>query len=209
MSPTAFLVTFITNAIAAGGYPALLLLTTLDSTVLPVPNEAIMPFAGFLISGGRFGFGEVVGVSVIGGVAGSLTSYAIGYYGAERFVERFGKYVRLSPDDLKKTHVFFEKYGHKVILVSRFIPLVRQFISIPAGAGKMHLGKFVLYTAVGAALWNSAITYVGYVLGNNWQTIGRYTKVFDVLILASAVIAGYAVYRKLKKRQKPDFNTHP
>lgn len=185
---TAKLFSIITTIIATGGYPALLLLTLLDSTVLPVPNEAIMPFAGFLIQQGRFDFLVVVIISMIGGVLGALTSYAIGYYGTEPFVARWGKYVRLSMEDVKKVHAFFEKYGERVILVSRFIPLVRQFISIPAGAAQMNITKFCVYTAIGSGLWNSAILFLGYTFGVNSPRLKQYTAFLDFALLAVAMI---------------------
>lgn len=202
MSLTEQLITIITNLISTGGYPALFILTILDSMVLPVPNEAIMPFAGFLISSGRFSFFGVISVSTIGGLLGALTSYAIGYYGAEAFVRRFGKYARLNLEDLNKTHNFFTKYGEKIILISRFIPLVRQFISIPAGAGKMNLTKFCLYTAIGSALWNSAITGFGYMLGKNWTNLKQYTYYFDIVMSGLAILFMIYVIYKIRKSKK-------
>ena len=196
------LITTITNLISAGGYPALFVLTLLDSMVLPVPNEAIIPFAGFLVSAGRFSFFGVIVVSIIGGVFGALTSYAIGYYGAAAFIRRFGKYVRLNLDDLNKTQTFFTKYGEKIILVSRFIPLVRQFISIPAGAGKMKLTKFCLYTAIGSALWNSAMTALGYTLGKNWSGIKQYMRYFDMVIMIGAAAFVIYIVFKIKRGRK-------
>ncbi len=198
-SLTQTLITTITSFISAGGYPALLLLTFLDSTVLPVPNEAIMPFAGFLIFSGRFSFLGVLVVSTIGAVLGASTSYLIGLYGALPFVHRFGKYVHITESDLKKTHDMFARHGEKIILVSRFIPLVRQFISIPAGAAKMSFPKFCLYTAIGSLLWNSAIVGFGYSLGANWVHLKEYTKWFDIGILGLVVaITLLWLYRRSK-----------
>lgn len=199
MSLTGNLVIVITNFISSGGYPALLVLTFLDSTVLPVPNEAILPFAGFLIYSGRFDFLSILVLSCIGGVLGALTSYTIGYYGAEAFTLRFGKYVRLSMADLQKTHAFFAKYGERIILISRFIPVVRQFISIPAGAAKMSLRKFCLYTFIGSAFWNAAMLGIGYSLGANWSVVGEYSKYIDVLILV--ILIGLIVTWFLKKKK--------
>lgn len=170
---------FITSLLSTGGYPTLLILTLLDSTVLPVPNEAIMPFTGFLISQGRFSFAAVVMLSAVGGVLGSLTSYAIGWYGAAPFVARFGRYARVTRADLEKTHAMFARYGDRIILVSRFIPLIRQFVSIPAGAARMPMTKFCLYTAIGSTLWNSAILFAGYQFGEHWESVNRYSGAAD------------------------------
>lgn len=200
MSLTQSIFTFITSAISAGGYPAIFALTVLDSTVLPVPNEAIMPFAGFLVSQGRFSFLLVILLAVCGGVLGSLTSYAIGRYGAEPFVRRFGTYVRMAEADLAKTHAMFEKYGEAIILVSRFIPVVRQFISIPAGAARMALWKFMLYTAIGTFLWSGAILYGGFVFGSHWASLEKYTDLFNKITFAAFLAAaGYVVWKKRKK----------
>lgn len=209
MSLTASLVPLIINFISAGGYPALLLLTFLDSTVLPVPNEAIMPFAGFLIFSGRFSFTAVIAVSIVGAILGALTSYAIGYAGAGPFVRRFGKYARVRQEDLDKTHAFFAKYGECVILISRFIPVVRQFISIPAGAAKMNVGKFILYTAIGSTMWNSLILTFGYLFGEHWTVVQNYTSWIDKGILAAFFIAaGWYLYRRTVSRGRVDFSAN-
>ncbi len=203
MSITERLIPFIINVISAGGYAALLLFTFLDSTVLPVPNEAVMPFAGYLIFDGRFTFVAVILVSIVGAVLGSLTSYAIGYYGAETFVARFGKYVRMTMTDVQKTQAFFSKYGDRTILISRFIPVVRQFASIPAGAGKMHIGKFILYTAVGSALWNCLMLYLGYQFGMNSDVLKEFSKYSGmaekVIIGLGIAVAIYIFYRRKRK----------
>jgi len=201
MSLTKTLFSLITNIIAQGGYSGLLLLTFVDSTVIPLPNETFMPFAGYLISTGRFTFVGVLVMSIIGAVLGSLTSYAIGYYGADPFVKKFGRYLRISEADLKKTHDFFAKYGDRVILVSRFIPVVRQFSSIPAGAAKMNIKKFVVYTAVGSTLWNSGILFLGYVVGVNSERFESYTSMLDKAIVALVLVL-IAVFIYKKKRKK-------
>ena len=196
------LLSYITDLLSKGGYPVLQLLTFLDSTVLPLPNETFMPFAGYLISTGRFTFMGVLVISIIGAVLGSLTSYAIGYYGADPFVKKFGKYLRISEADLQKTHAFFEKYGERIILVSRFIPVIRQFSSIPAGAAKMNIKKFIVYTAVGSTLWNSAILYLGYIVGVNSERFESYTSMLDKAILALVLILiAFFIYKKKKSKR--------
>lgn len=177
----------LTSVISVGGYPGLMLLTFLDSTVLPLPNETFMPFVGALIAEGRFTFVNVLIISIVGAVLGSLTSYAIGYYGAEPFVKKFGKYLRIKQEDIEKTHKIFEKYGDRIILLSRFIPVVRQFSSIPAGAAKMNIKKFILYTAIGSTLWNSAILALGYTVGINSEKFKTYSRFIDITILVLVV----------------------
>lgn len=199
---------FITAAISTGGYPALFILTFLDSTVLPVPNEAIMPFAGFLISQGRFSFLGVLLISAIGGALGALTSYAIGWYGATPFVHRFGQYLRISQRDLNKTHAVFETYGDRIILISRFIPVVRQFISIPAGAARMKIAKFCAYTAIGSTLWNAIIAVAGYQFGAHWEATNLYSDMAGkILLVLFALFIGWRLYRMWQKRNKEKNNS--
>ena len=160
-----------------------------------------MPFAGFLVSQGRFSFVLVLAVSAVGGLMGALTSYVIGYAGTAPFVRRFGAYVRVSMNDLERTHAVFARYGDRIVLISRFIPVVRQFVSIPAGAGKMPFGKFCLYTVVGSTLWNSVILGIGYALGEQWETFQRYGRWIDAALLVAVLCACvWWIYRKRKRR---------
>lgn len=191
------LLSLITKIISIGGYSGLFVLTFFDSTVLPLPNETFMPFVGALIAEGRFTFFNVLIISTVGAVLGSLTSYAIGYYGAEPFIKKFGKYLRIKQEDIEKTHKVFEKYGDRIILLSRFIPVVRQFSSIPAGAAKMNIKKFVLYTAVGSTLWNTGILLLGYFVGLNSQKFETYSGFIDIVILLVVLLfALFLLWRK-------------
>lgn len=200
MSITEALFATISAFLSTGGYVAVFVLTFFDSTVLPLPNETFMPFVGGLIESGRFSFWGVLFLGSSGAVLGSLTSYAIGYYGAEPFVKKFGKYIRLKQNDLNKTHEFFMKYGERVILISRFIPVVRQFSSIPAGAAKMNIWKFCLYTAVGSTLWNGLILALGYFVGANSEVLKNYTSWLDKIILLIFIMAIVILF--WKKRMK-------
>jgi membrane protein DedA with SNARE-associated domain len=135
-------------------------------------------------------------------VLGSLTSYAIGYYGAEPFVKKFGKYLRIKQQDIEKTHTIFEKYGDRIILISRFIPVVRQFSSIPAGAAKMNIKKFVVYTAIGSTLWNSAILGLGYTVGINSEKFETYSGFIDITILLLVLFFVLFIIWKKKYNKK-------
>jgi len=172
----------------------------MESMVLPMPSEAVMPFAGFLISQKVLSFTGVIFYSALGGIVGSLISYYIGFYGGTPFVKKFGRYFLLRQDDLRKTEQFFQKHGQKTIFISRFIPVVRHFISLPAGASKMNIGKFILYTALGAGLWNAFLTWVGFVLKENWTRIEQYTKYADYFILLAILIAVVIIFQKRIKK---------
>lgn len=200
MGITEHLVNYITHFIASGGYVTVFVLMILESMVFPVPSEAVMPFAGFLVTAGTFSFWTVVAVSTLGSLVGSLLSYCIGMYGGRVFLEKWGKYVLLNHHHLNVTEKFFARYGEQTIFISRFIPVVRHLISIPAGIGRMHIGTFSLYTVLGAGMWNTILLYIGMKLGRNWERLGAYTQYLDVVVVAVIVGAvGYFIYSRKKR----------
>jgi membrane protein DedA with SNARE-associated domain len=191
MGLTELLIQKITFFIDATGYASVAVLMMLESMIVPVPSEAVMPFAGCLITTGRFTFLGVAVASTLGSILGSLISYAMGYYGGRPFVTRFGKYLLLNMHDLEVTENFFKKHGSFTIFIGRFIPVIRHLISIPAGAGRMNLMHFILYTTTGACAWNMFLAWLGYHLGNHWELIHKYSKPIDIgmviLILAALI----------------------
>lgn len=200
MSITALIIEKVVALISLGGYPSLVFLMALESMVIPLPSEAVMPFAGFLISEGKMTFALVAISSTVGSVIGSVISYYMGKYGGNPFLKRFGKYVFLSEEHLVQTEKFFEKHGKKTVFIGRFIPVVRHLISIPAGIARMKISTFIFYTAIGAGLWNMFLAYVGYVLKNNWHTLEQYTKFLDILVVI--LLLGAVVWFFLKRRTK-------
>lgn len=192
-----FLVHFFTSLISAAGYAGVFFLMVLESMVTPVPSEAVMPFAGVLWFLGEMSFWPIVVWSTLGSIVGSALSYYIGLYGGRPLLQKYGKYVLLNEHDLAYTERFFANYGDKTIFISRFIPVVRHLISIPAGMGKMNIYKFIFYTALGAGLWNAFLAYAGYYLGSNWTEIRRYSEVIDVIMIV--VIVALAVFYFYKK----------
>ncbi len=185
-------------------YPGVFLLMMLESMVFPVPSEAVMPFAGFLIASGEFTFTWVIIASTLGSITGSLISYAMGYYGGKPFINKFGKYLLLDAHDLEITERFFAKSGELTIFISRFIPVIRHLISIPAGMGKMNIWKFIVYTILGAGMWNAFLTYVGYKLKNNWKEVMSYSHVIDIVVVAILGLAflyyAYKIYLNLTRK---------
>jgi membrane protein DedA with SNARE-associated domain len=204
MGLTEFLVEHFTRWISGGGYWGLSILMSLESMVAPVPSEAVMPFAGFLVYEQRFTFIGVVLFSTLGSIMGSLISYYAGAWGGRPFVKRYGRYLLLNVHDLELTERFFSRYGDKTIFISRFIPVIRHLISIPAGVGKMKIGKFIIYTIVGAALWNSFLTVIGFYLRDNWLTVRKYGEIADliVIVIIVAVIVFFAVQYRKRSRQR-------
>jgi membrane protein DedA with SNARE-associated domain len=202
MGITEAIVNFIVNLIGSLGYASIVILMTLESMVAPVPSEAVMPFAGFLIAEGKFTFPAVIFFSTLGSLIGSLISYYLGDLGGRPVVERWGKYLLLDTHHLTLAEDYFKKRGDITILVCRFIPVIRHLISIPAGMGKMNLFKFCLYTVVGAGLWNTILTYAGFVLRSNWAEIMKYSHIIDYIVIAAIIAAiGYYIYSYRKNRK--------
>ncbi|MEK7238774.1 MAG: DedA family protein, partial [Nitrospirota bacterium] len=167
---------YTTHLISTSGYLGVFLLMAAESTMVPLPSELVMPFAGYLAYTGEFNFVYVIFISGLGTVFGSLVSYYIGEYGGEPFLEKYGKYLLINKKDLEWTHKWFANHGEKTIFISRFIPVVRHLISIPAGIAEMNIKRFTIFTFLGGFLWNTFLAYLGYLLGQNWTLVHHYTK---------------------------------
>jgi len=191
------------SLISSGGYFWVFFLMVLESMIFPIPSEAVMPLAGYLISLGKFSWFWVILFSTLGSLVGSLISYWIGLFGGRRFMRKFGKYFLLDEEHLMWTEKFFEKRGEIAIFISRFLPVVRHLISIPAGTGKMNLKKFLVYTFLGAGLWNGFLAWLGYFLSDKWILIHKYSQPLDILILALIIICiGWWIWKHIKRRKR-------
>ncbi|MBR9700886.1 DedA family protein [Candidatus Woesearchaeota archaeon] len=190
-----------TSTISMLGYPGILILMTLESIILPMPSEAILPFAGYLVSIGELNLWLVTIFATIGSLIGSCLAYAVGKYGGLPFLEKYGRYFLVDHRHLHKAHSWFAKYGDKTVFFGRLLPVVRHVISIPAGIAEMRFSSFLLYTATGAFLWNLTLTFTGYILGEHWQTITMYTAPFEgaLVILVILLIAWY-IFEAVEKR---------
>jgi membrane protein DedA with SNARE-associated domain len=200
---TESLAAFGTTVIGGIGYIGVFLLMVAESMVLPMPSEAVMPFAGFVIAEGRLGWAGVIMAATLGSIVGSLIGYAIGAFGGRPFARRFGRYLLLDQEDLDAADRFFQRRGGITILVARFIPVVRHLISIPAGMGRMPLLPFCLFTVAGAGLWNSFLTWCGFVLRRNWSVIMRYSHAIDIVVVAllGALVVLYVARHLMKRRR--------
>ncbi|MFH1072679.1 MAG: DedA family protein [Nanoarchaeota archaeon] len=184
------------------GYFGVFILMALESMIFPIPSELVMPFAGFLAATGELNFFLVIVFASLGSLAGSLASYYMGKYGGNRLILRWGKYMLLDKTDLLKTEKWFRKKGQKTVLISRFIPVVRHIISIPAGIGKMHLKRFCIYTIIGATIWNTFLAYLGYLLGKNWEKVKQYTDYITIpLVIIIFAAACYFIYRHVRHKR--------
>jgi membrane protein DedA with SNARE-associated domain len=192
MGLTEALCTYNTAIIHQCSYIGIFILMALESMIVPIPSELVMPFAGFLIFTGHFDPVWVMVASTLGSISGSLVSYGMGLLG-EPAVLRYGRYLFLNPHHLEWTKNFFARRGNITIFISRFIPVVRHLISIPAGLASMSLLPFILYTAAGATLWNGFLVYCGIRLKENWRIIQHYTHIIDYLVVA-VLLAGLAYF---------------
>lgn len=194
---------FIIHLIESSGYFGVFLLMTLESALIPIPSEVTMPFAGYLVSTGKFSFIAVVFVGALGNLVGSWIGYAIGYFLEETIIvsliRKYGKFILVSIDEYKHSLRWFNKFGDKIAFVSRVLPAIRTFISLPAGLAEMNFWKFSVYTFLGSLIWSFVLTYIGFYLGSKWESIGGYFHKFD-LILAVLLIFAILFYvnRKLK-----------
>ncbi|MFH0896252.1 MAG: DedA family protein [Bacteroidota bacterium] len=203
MGITEFLAGYIVAFIASTGYWSVFILMVMESMVFPIPSEAVMPFAGFLIADGQFTFAGVIIVSTLGSIVGSLISYYLGAWGGRPIVEKWGKYLLLEKHQLDMTEKFFAKRGEITIFICRFIPIVRHLISIPAGMGKMNIWRFIIYTAIGAAMWNAFLTWVGFELKNKWDEVMKYSGTVDIFVLIALILVViYYIYSFLKNRKR-------
>jgi membrane protein DedA with SNARE-associated domain len=184
------------------GYLGAGFLMALESMVVPLPSEAVMPFVGFLAADGKWNPWIAILVTSLGSITGSLISYALGRYGGKPLVLSVGKYLLLNRHDLEKAEEFFGKKGGTLTLfVARFVPVIRHLISIPAGVGRMPLGAFVAATLVGATLWNSFLLGLGMVLRDHWMVVLKYSHEVDIGVISVLLIgAAWFVRSRLKAR---------
>ncbi len=177
-----------TEFISSAGLPAVFLLMTLESACIPIPSEAIMLFAGFAVSKGELTMTGIVIAGVLGNLVGSLIGYAIGYFGRVDLLER-NRLFHVSPARLRQTEGWFERYGDATVFFSRMLPLVRTFVSVPAGVARMRLGRFALLTTLGSIPWVLALALVGKGVGQNWENWRHHLAYLDYVIVAAALVA--------------------
>jgi len=175
----------------------------LESMILPVPSEAVMPFVGFLVADGKWELWAAIAATSAGSLVGSAISYMMGYYGGKPFVLKVGKYLLLNTHDLERTEDFFSRRkGILALFISRFIPVVRHLVSIPAGTGKMRLFPFLLTTLVGATIWNSFLLVCGMYLRERWELVETYSHQVDIVVVA-VLIVGLAFFMRSRYRARP------
>lgn len=185
-----------TDFISATGLPAVFLLMVLESACLPVPSEAIMLFAGSSVAAGELTLFGVIAAGVLGNLVGSWIAYAVGYYGRIDLLEK-NKLIHVSPKHLKWADDWFARYGDATVFFSRMLPIVRTFISLPAGVAKMPFWRFTALTLLGCVPWVTALALIGKSVGDNWEEWREHLHYLDYLVLAAILVGiAYLIVRR-------------
>jgi membrane protein DedA with SNARE-associated domain len=193
-----FVIPFLNNLYGAAGYVGVMVAMTIESAMIPLPSELILPYAGFLVSDltqiepltkGPWHYWIVVVVATIGNTIGSLIAYAIGAWGGRPFLERYGRYLLIRHHEIELADRFFQRYGNATAFFSRLLPIVRTFISFPAGVARMPLVPFIVYSTAGAFLWSMLLVFAGQQLGARWVDIRHALEPFDLAIAVLVVAA--------------------
>ncbi len=196
------LASFVISVISSTGYLGVVLLMAIESACIPLPSEVIMPFSGYLVFRGQFDLYWVGAAGAFGCLVGSIPAYYLGLYGGRPLIERYGKYVLIDHHDLDVAERWFARYGDWAIFFSRLLPVIRTFISFPAGVARMNMFRFIVYTVVGSFPWCLGLAYIGMKLGENWSNLEGYFHRFDIVIgVLIGLGAAYYIWRHLKARK--------
>jgi membrane protein DedA with SNARE-associated domain len=202
----------VTQIYDAVGYLGVALWVAIESVIIPIPSDLVLPFAGFLVGEGRsiepltgqpWSLPLVTIAGTIGAVIGALIAYAIGYFGGRPVFERWGRFIGVTPDDVDRTESFFAKHGQAASFWGRMLPVVRSLVSFGAGVGRMPLGTFIVFTALGSLPWTFLLVFVGLQLGANWEVIGDWLSRFEYVIAAvvGIVVLAFVWIRIVRPRR--------
>lgn len=181
---------WIAENLAAFGYPGLVAALLIENLFPPIPSEAVLPLAGFLVSRGDMGFLSAVLAATLGSLLGAYALYALGLWGGRPLVLRYGRWLRVKEGDLDRAEGWFERYGGSVVFFARMVPGARSVVSVPAGMLRMPLGSFTLLTALGSAAWNVLLIGAGWYLGANWPRVGDVVGSMSNVVLVILLAAG-------------------
>jgi membrane protein DedA with SNARE-associated domain len=199
---------WLADTVLALGYPGIIILMAIESSVLPLPSELVMPPAGYLAAKGQMNAWIAVAAGTLGSVIGALANYALAVFVGEPVLRRYGKYILLSPRSLDRAEAFFRRHGEISTLLGRLLPVIRHLISIPAGMSRMRLVRFAGFTALGAAVWCGILTYLGWLIGRHGEeveaAIGPYVHrtLFQYVLPATVLLlVGYVLWRRRQRNQ--------
>jgi membrane protein DedA with SNARE-associated domain len=202
----------VTQVYSAVGYLGVALWVAIESVIIPIPSELVLPFAGFLVGQGTaiepltgqpWNVILVTLFGTLGATVGALVAYAIGWYGGRPIIERWGRYLGITPDDLDRADDFFARHGDAAAFFGRMVPIIRSLVSFAAGIAHMRLGRFIVFTFLGSLPWTLLLVVAGMVMGANWEEIGGLLKRFEYLVLAILVVIalGWIWFRIVKPRR--------
>jgi len=196
------LINWLLLTIGALGYPGIFLLMAMESSVIPIPSELVMPPAGYLAQQGHMNMAAVILCGTVGSLVGAYANYYAAHYLGRPLILKYGKYVWITEEKFAKVEKYFKDHGEISTFIGRLLPVVRHLISLPAGLANMNHLKFSLYTLLGAGLWVTVLSYIGYFIGANRELIMAYSNqaVIGVLVLSAAIIAVYIAVHRRKKQ---------
>ncbi|MBR0150502.1 MAG: DedA family protein [Synergistaceae bacterium] len=194
---------WLVNTIGQMGYTGIISLMFLESSFFPFPSEVVMPPAGYLAWKGEMSLPLVILAGIAGSILGALFNYWIAVKLGRPFLLRYGKYFFVSPESINKADDFFSKHGHISTLVGRLLPVIRQYISLPAGIARMNLGTFTLFTTIGAGAWVMVLTFAGYLLGEHQNLLKEYLHVITLACVAVAVVIAGGYILVMRRKKKP------
>lgn len=198
---------FINHVYQALGWPGVVLMMAIESAAIPLPSELVMPLAGWmLVQAKGLGIGHVLLAGfygALGNLLGSLLAYLVAAKGGRPLLERYGHYILISPHDLDRADRWFAKYGSQAVFFSRLLPVVRTFISVPAGVARMNLMRFSVLTILGSFPWSLGLAWGGYLLGSRWESLRSAMRPFDIpIIIAIVLLIAWYVWRHVGSRRR-------
>ena len=196
------IINFIVETVSQLGYLGIFIMMFLESSFFPFPSEVVMIPAGYLAYKGEMNIYFVIFFGILGSLAGALFNYYLALKLGRRFLMRYGKYILISEDTILKMEDFFNKHGHVSTFFGRLIPVVRQYISLPAGLSRMNLFVFSVFTSLGAGIWVAILAFLGYYLGGNEELIKEYLHQIIIALLVLIVIFSYLYYKFTKRKNR-------
>ena len=201
------IVLFLQNLFTTIGWTGVVIAMAIESACIPLPSEIVMPLAGWMLikekALGMLYIWVAGAYGALGNVLGSALAYGVGMWGGRPFLEKYGKYVLISHHDLDLADRWFYRWGSWSIFISRLLPAVRTFISLPAGIARMPFMKFLIYTFIGSFIWSLGLAWGGYLLGEHWEQLRNVMRPFDPIIIAAAVVlVALYIYRHIRHSKK-------
>jgi membrane protein DedA with SNARE-associated domain len=198
------LVDFAVNVVGDLGLAGIFVLMLPESALIPIPSEATMLFAGFNVAEGKYSLFAAVAVGVVANVIGSWIAYALGYYGRIDVLEKHGKKLHIKPEHLAWADRWFERYGTATVFFARMLPIIRTFISLPAGVARMPFWRFTVFTALGCIPWIFMLTFIGKQAGDNWESWKDNLHYVDYAVAALIVIGAVWLFVRARRRRSAD-----